>query len=615
MILATHYFWTAGTSLQKSQVGLFRTLLFQIFSQSPELIPLVAPDRWVNSLISLETWSRSELLAAFTRFATVTSKEKLKIYVFVDGLDEYCGDHHELANVFCALSKSPHLKLCLSSHPWQVFIDAFGQSLWSLRVQDLTQDDIRVYIRDNLQEDNRFLELEKQDRGGANQLAAQIQKKADGVFLWVYLVVRSLLRGLANSDTMTDLQFRLDELPAELEKYFELMLSTIEPIYRPRTALVFRVMLAESRGVPIVTFHFVNQEAAPPCTEIEPWSDEEIKTVVDQQRRQLNAICKDLLCISTRLEESAMLRTRVTFLHRTVIDFLKTSEMEEMLSHQSVTAFNANLSLCRAYWATYKAYPGETPFRKRMDWKHQHLLLGRIFYHAKEVEMQSGYPVVDVLDEMNSNISPDNWTYLDTAQGQGFTCILDIAVRVGLQLYVVEQIQQLRRQNQDPDIANEKIANLLRVALRGGLSAEGDDDRLTASYQTDLSMVRCLLENGADPNTILLLFYESSVWSDYLFTCLDSARKRPREKPSKSEPLAESSVNDYKACELLISYGASRHCKRKSNFTVRSEQIKADVALREIFHTHAEPLIRLLDQKQGKATTHEEKQTRSCLVM
>lgn len=42
-IIASHYFWHAGNSLQKSQVGLLRTLLFGIFKQCPELIESTCP--------------------------------------------------------------------------------------------------------------------------------------------------------------------------------------------------------------------------------------------------------------------------------------------------------------------------------------------------------------------------------------------------------------------------------------------------------------------------------------------------------------------------------------------------------------------------------------------
>jgi hypothetical protein len=51
-------------------------------------------------------------------------------------------------------------------------------------------------------------------------LVEEIVEKANEVFLWVKLVVQSLLAGLGNRDSITDLQRRLRELPSDLEKLY-----------------------------------------------------------------------------------------------------------------------------------------------------------------------------------------------------------------------------------------------------------------------------------------------------------------------------------------------------------------------------------------------------------
>lgn len=51
--------------------------------------------------------------------------------IFVDGLDEYHGNHQELVAYLQQLQKAPCIKLCVSSRAWNVFADAFqvGSSL------------------------------------------------------------------------------------------------------------------------------------------------------------------------------------------------------------------------------------------------------------------------------------------------------------------------------------------------------------------------------------------------------------------------------------------------------------------------------------------------------
>jgi hypothetical protein len=89
-----------------------------------------------------------------------------------------------------------------------------------LILQDLTYRDIEMYVSDMLGEHQRMLELKKEDPEGAPQLVTEIVDRASGVFLWVKLVVRSLLDGLSNYDRVSDLQERLWILPVDLEDLY-----------------------------------------------------------------------------------------------------------------------------------------------------------------------------------------------------------------------------------------------------------------------------------------------------------------------------------------------------------------------------------------------------------
>src|ERR1700761_6228839 len=137
LLVASHFFWSAGTKLQKSQDGLLRTLLYQIFALEPELIPLISPWRWkaLSETHLSEGWDRSELIEAFKRLGEVVSGGRHpKICIFVDGLDEYDGDHLELITTLRAMTQSPNIKICAASRPWQDFKDAFAPSQWKIYV-------------------------------------------------------------------------------------------------------------------------------------------------------------------------------------------------------------------------------------------------------------------------------------------------------------------------------------------------------------------------------------------------------------------------------------------------------------------------------------------------
>jgi hypothetical protein len=170
-------------------------------------------------------------------------------------------------------------------------------------------------VKDNLEQDLRFKRLKRQDGLATTELVEEIRSKSCGVFLWVYLVVRSLLRGLRNSDRIPDLRRRLYELPGELEEYFELMLDSIEKVYQQTTARIFKVMIAAQGTLPILAFHFLDFVPSP---------SNQFDTLIDEKKRQLHANCRDLLWVTSQGPTAeVVLRDRVGFLHRTVMDFLQ----------------------------------------------------------------------------------------------------------------------------------------------------------------------------------------------------------------------------------------------------------------------------------------------------
>jgi hypothetical protein len=190
---ASHYFWSPGTKKQKSQEGLFQTLLYQILSQCPLLIPIVCPSRFKHRN-TYELWSRTELLLSFDRLLSHTSLTHVKFCFFIDGLDEYDGDHLELTQLLGKFAATSSIKLCVSSRPWNDFVFAYKGNKFQLAVQDFTKDDIRSYVKDELMRHPIYQKLEKSDLQYSN-LVHHIIDKAQGVFLWVFLVVRSALRG------------------------------------------------------------------------------------------------------------------------------------------------------------------------------------------------------------------------------------------------------------------------------------------------------------------------------------------------------------------------------------------------------------------------------------
>ncbi|KAI1322874.1 hypothetical protein F5Y16DRAFT_26647 [Xylariaceae sp. FL0255] len=224
VLVASHYFWNAGTDMQKSQQGLLREILFNILCQRPDLIHSIGPDTLSDPLSPIvHEWTIDELRKVLLKIAT--PGHNVQLCLFIDGLDEFSGDHQELCKDLKQLADASHVKICVSSRPWNAFQDAFGNHpLTTLRMQDFTEPDILAYVENQLSEHPRWSYLNDQPTSGS-RLVQEVTRRAQGVFLWVVLVTKLLRQGLTNDDTFSDMLKRLEQFPSDLEPFFKQMLD------------------------------------------------------------------------------------------------------------------------------------------------------------------------------------------------------------------------------------------------------------------------------------------------------------------------------------------------------------------------------------------------------
>ena len=261
------FFWNSGDEDQKSQQGLLRSLLFNTLQQHRDLIPETFPDVWAtwstrataavanhllpgSSLLPPEPgpWSMMQLKRGFQSVVNAL-RGKVKLCFFIDGLDEYGGDYFDIIELFQEYAKSPHLKLCLSSRPLLAFTQAFADSP-GLKLQDLTQGDISHFVQDRLYCHPYMGHLSKHHTSEVSLLVSEIVSKASGVFLWVKLVVRSLIRGLSDYNQISDLYKRVRYLPEDLEALYAHMLKHTDPFYHEHASQIFQIVRAAQTRSP-----------------------------------------------------------------------------------------------------------------------------------------------------------------------------------------------------------------------------------------------------------------------------------------------------------------------------------------------------------------------------
>lgn len=350
LAVAAHFFWIAGTAIQKSWQGLLQSLLFDIFHKHPSIVPVISPNRWAAAKTgqwqtAAEPWSVTELTAALHALGSAKNLP-LKMCFFIDGLDEYDSDHTELCNVLRGMASSPHIKMCLSSRPWTVFEDSFGgDSKKRLDIHELTRNDIWGFVRDQLKTHPRWAaEASKEVSAEKAELVEQIAAQADGVFLWAFFVTRSLREGLSNGDMIRDLHKRLNGLPRDLERLFEYMLESVGPIDQPKMAGVLQVAAHALEPLHIDLYWQVEKEFEEPSyaclCPIGAGPFEHMSRQREKTSRNINDITKGLL---------KLVDQRVEFLHRTAKDFVLTRDMAEYLRGKLPADYNGFVSIATAY--------------------------------------------------------------------------------------------------------------------------------------------------------------------------------------------------------------------------------------------------------------------------
>lgn len=371
-LIASFYFWAVGSPMQRSKEGMLRTLLHELLKQAePEMIATIAPESW-EALCLFDEDPRpypEDLLQRMLSRALQHLSAHNKIYIFVDGLDEFKGEHGDLVESFRDILHKYPIKLCISSRPWQLFADAFHDKP-SLRLEDLTLADITAYIQSQLHPDPAFALLRTLEPFFADNLVSNIAAKADGVFLWVNLVVASLQKGIKAGDRILDLQRRLHQLPQDLEGLFGRILDDLDPEYLDHAMQYFQLMEASLSVTPpnVMVFAYADEEDENfgvdfPIAPIDKMIFEVTTAVL---KKRLNSRCMGLLEITEQSEEPEDVfvdasRSRVKYLHRTVRDYLARADVQETLrlrsrkgqgSHQN---FDPHLRLCSAQLAFCKS--------------------------------------------------------------------------------------------------------------------------------------------------------------------------------------------------------------------------------------------------------------------
>jgi hypothetical protein len=348
------YFWNLGSPLQKTHTGLLRALLHDILEQYPELIPAVFPKLY-RARSRLDEDCAPQYIELKEVFALMVEKSKfLKIAVFIDGIDEFDGDHQDMAMFLRSLS-STDLKVVVSSRPLNACLGAL-EGCPSLRLQDLTRPDMKRYVDQRLS----FHPVMIQSPEQASLLTTELMDKADGVFLWVVITVRLLIKGFEDGDNLDELQQTLRSLPADLKSLYRRMFEKLDPHYRKQGSELFQLMRKWEQHIPsqgfssVTAFHATRSPLMALDTQISETRNRnyEITDIMDKRVRSRSCGLLEVRYTPFRSSDSPSIgfdAPTITYMHRTVGEFLALDEVwEEVCNPTKNTGFDSTSSLASA---------------------------------------------------------------------------------------------------------------------------------------------------------------------------------------------------------------------------------------------------------------------------
>ncbi|PYH92508.1 hypothetical protein BO71DRAFT_485385 [Aspergillus ellipticus CBS 707.79] len=378
LITAGFYFWISGTLAQRSQTGLMRHLLFQLLDQEKHLVPTVFPTKWKHYM-SLSTrerirasvsWGLEELKDALRHFMRHTAGQA-KVCLFIDGLDEFAGDHTGIVKFLKTTAASfPHVKFCLSSRPLPVFRAAFGNSP-GLELHDLTRQDMLRYAKDHLHGNSSIQTVFANNAHGASHLIDEVVERADGVFLWVTLVVQSLLRR-QDYQEISQMHEYLLQHPADIDElftYFIFEQSTKDQTFM--TSRLFQLLQAREEAChatgqdEAVTMRIwelafaaqLDKENIAISEDVHQATDEFITRLCETTKSHFSKECAGLIithapsqsAIRTRANQSPaqqLAQSKVSYIPRTAKDYLSLRPIWTRILEITInSSFDPHLSL------------------------------------------------------------------------------------------------------------------------------------------------------------------------------------------------------------------------------------------------------------------------------
>jgi ankyrin repeat protein len=305
-VVIAFFFNARGEVLEKTIIGMYRSLLLQLLEKIPTLQCNPGSLSLVPSSIGADyQWTRHSLEDQLQQ--AVLSLGETPVMCFIDALDE-CEQWQvrSMISFFehlgeLAVSSGRSFRVCLSSRHYPEVNIRMGISL-VLEGQEGHNQDINDYLESALRIGTS---------AAAQKIRNNLQWKSSGVFMWVVLVV-DILNEEYDGGRMYALERRLKQIPADLHELFRDILTRDSNDKEELILCIQWVLFAKQPLQPEQLYFAILAGIEPDALTSQHYQE----VTPDTIRRFLLRSSKGL----TEITKSK--KTKVQFIHESVRDFL-----------------------------------------------------------------------------------------------------------------------------------------------------------------------------------------------------------------------------------------------------------------------------------------------------
>jgi hypothetical protein len=277
---AGYFFRETREHEERCANGMLRTILVQIFLREMKVyqksVPALRQLRLPRSTAEYIKWTNRELYAIFHNIlqGLRSQAEPVRMLLFIDGLDECLEPEVEVAlsslHKLLSIAQKHNIPfgICISTRPSPGIDSEIDLAAERISLDIENRDAIHTYIRTGLT--SRRDMRRREDYYG--RLAEKVAERAEGVFLWVALVVPRLRKKIDNGGTLRELEALLRDIPIDLRKLFIDILHRISRTELGDTMRMLQIATLARRRLKLDEFqHALAFQPSSPYTSMKEW--------------------------------------------------------------------------------------------------------------------------------------------------------------------------------------------------------------------------------------------------------------------------------------------------------------------------------------------------------